>query len=133
MCDTKTDGGGWTVFQRRVTGDLQFYRGWEEYKYGFGDVATGEFYLGNENIHQLTSKRRVELRIDFTFKNASYFAKFSSFRVYGEPEVYRLKISGFTGNAGYSLNINNGLKFSTYDKDLDSWDGNCAERYKGAW
>ncbi|KAH9490871.1 hypothetical protein Btru_033722 [Bulinus truncatus] len=64
MCDTKTDGGGWIIFQRRINGNVSFYRGWEEYKYGFGDFDVGEFYLGNEFIHQLTSKRHYEMRVD---------------------------------------------------------------------
>ena len=43
----KTDGGGWTVFHKRFDGFVGFYRGWEEYKNGFGDL-NGEFWLGNE-------------------------------------------------------------------------------------
>ena len=64
-CDMRTDGGGWTVFHKRFNGFLGFYRGWEEYKHGFGDVR-GEFWLGNEKIHQLTeipSQLRVEIKI----------------------------------------------------------------------
>ncbi|KAI8747795.1 BgiBFREP21.3 [Biomphalaria glabrata] len=37
MCDTKTDGGGWIIFQRRINGKVDFYRGWQEYRDGFGD------------------------------------------------------------------------------------------------
>ncbi|XP_055865172.1 fibrinogen C domain-containing protein 1-like [Biomphalaria glabrata] len=49
MCDTKTDGGGWIIFQKRINGKVDFYRGWKEYRNGFGDFNIGEFYLGNEN------------------------------------------------------------------------------------
>uniref|UniRef100_A0A182Z7W6 Fibrinogen C-terminal domain-containing protein n=1 Tax=Biomphalaria glabrata TaxID=6526 RepID=A0A182Z7W6_BIOGL len=65
MCDTKTDGGGWIIFQRRINGNVDFYRGWKEYRDGFGDYNIGEFYLGNENIFKLTSRRQFDLRIDF--------------------------------------------------------------------
>ncbi|KAH9490862.1 hypothetical protein Btru_033682 [Bulinus truncatus] len=88
MCDTKTDGGGWIIFQRRINGNVNFYRGWEEYKYGLGDYDVGEFYLGNEFIHQLTSKGNYELRVDLRFTNKNYFASYSRFKVLGEPEKY---------------------------------------------
>ena len=44
-----TDGGGWTVFHKRFDGFVGFYRDWDEYKNGFGDV-TGDFWLGNEKM-----------------------------------------------------------------------------------
>ncbi|XP_059166070.1 ficolin-2-like [Physella acuta] len=134
MCDTQTDVGGWTVIQRRFNGQTDFYRGWEEYKYGFGDVDVGEFWLGNENIHRLTSQRRYELRVDFRFNNTDYFAKYSRFRVYGEVEGYRLKVSGYSGNAGDSLlNVHNNQKFSTLDRDNELDRRNCAQNFHGAW
>ena len=38
FCDQDTDGGGWTVIQRRInlTQRENFYRTWAEYRLGFG-------------------------------------------------------------------------------------------------
>ncbi|XP_078731276.1 fibroleukin-like [Lampetra fluviatilis] len=53
FCDMGTDGGGWTVFQRRQSGAVDFNRTWGEYKRGFG-VPSGEHWLGNDRLHELT-------------------------------------------------------------------------------
>ena len=51
FCDMDSDGGNWTVFQRR--GDFSprqdFFQDWDEYKEGFGDL-TKEFWWGLENM-----------------------------------------------------------------------------------
>lgn len=47
------DGGGWTVIQKRETAS-DFYKGWQEYRDGFGDAIN--FWIGLENIHSLTSQ-----------------------------------------------------------------------------
>ncbi|XP_059162539.1 ficolin-2-like [Physella acuta] len=133
MCDTVTDGGGWTIFQRRVSGTIDFYRNWAEYKNGFGDFSSGNFYLGNENIYLLTSNRLTELRVDVFVNGQNYFAKYSSFNISSEADGYRLHVGGYTGDAGEGLAIHNGMMFSTFDRDNDNLTSNCAVVYHGAW
>ncbi|KFV67090.1 Ficolin-1, partial [Dryobates pubescens] len=134
FCDMDTDGGGWIVFQRRWDGSVNFLRGWDSYRRGFGSQLT-EFWLGNDNIHFLTSLEPCELRVDLRdFENNYYFAKYASFRVLGESEKYKLVLGDFLGgNAGDSFSYHKDMPFSTTDQDNDLSSLNCATEYKGAW
>ncbi|NWR47229.1 FCN1 protein, partial [Regulus satrapa] len=134
FCDMDTDSGGWIVFQRRWDGSVNFLRDWDSYKRGFGNQLT-EFWMGNDNIHLLTSLGPCELRVDLRdFENNYYFAKYASFRVLGESEKYRLVLGDFLGgNAGDSLSYHRDMPFSTTDQDNDMSSFNCATEYKGAW
>ncbi|CAM5163388.1 unnamed protein product [Eretmochelys imbricata] len=134
LCDMDTDGGGWIVFQRRVDGSMDFYRDWNSYKRGFGSRMS-EFWLGNDNIHLLTSLGPNELRVDLRDFGTNYqFALFSSFKITGENEKYKLILGDFVnGTAGDSLTEHNGMMFTTYDHDNDLSVLNCAEAFKGSW
>ena len=55
-------------------------------------------------------------------------------RVEGEDQGYKIHIGGYRGDAGDSLaNYNNGMKFSTRDRDNDNSRDNCAQGLKGGW
>ena len=131
-CDMKTDGGGWTVFQKRFNGFVGFYRDWNEYKNGFGDVR-GEYWLGNEKIHQLTeipSQLRVEIN---TTSSGIRYAKYSNFTITNEATNYTLFVDSYSGSASDHLKYHNGMSFSTKDRDNDEIGGSCAKSYQGAW
>ena len=100
FCDQTTAGGGWTVFQRRLDGSVGFYRNWSDYKHGFGDVY-GEFWLGLEKIHRLTSDNNSMLRVDLEdFKGNTTYAEYNVFGVMSEKDKYRLILGFHSGKTG---------------------------------
>lgn len=133
-CDQETDNGGWTVFQRRGDGSEDFYRGWDDYRNGFGDVG-GEFWLGNKYIHCFTAGQSRELRIDMgDFEGNKAFAKYKRFRILNENENYTLSVYGYEGNAGDALTSHNGRSFTTKDRDNDIWEEeSCALILTAVW
>ena len=130
-CDQETDGGGWTVFQRRKDGSLNFYRGWFDYEVGFCSLD-GEFWLGNENIQQLLfTKCCYALRVDMEdFENNKRHAKYSNFMIGPKSGNYVLTVTGYTGDAGDSLIRHSGHSFSTKDYGKSK---SCSDLYKGGW
>ncbi|XP_015751255.1 PREDICTED: microfibril-associated glycoprotein 4-like isoform X2 [Acropora digitifera] len=133
-CDQTTAGGGWTVFQRRQDGSVDFYRDWDAYKRGFGNLK-GEFWLGLDKIHRLTVKDTKKLRVDLEDNlGNTAFAEYSSFSVASEQAKYQLSLGTYSGTAGDSLRIHDGQAFSTKDRDYDSHSGKmCAVSFTGAW
>ncbi|XP_078461031.1 uncharacterized protein LOC144726309 isoform X3 [Lampetra planeri] len=133
-CDMQTEGGGWTVFQRREDGHINFNRPWQDYKLGFGS-ADREYWLGNEAVHVLTSRRPQALRIllwDWDENQA--YASYARFTLRGEAARYRLLVSGFSGTAGrYSSLVQSGAEFSTRDQDHDRCQCKCAQLSSGGW
>nr|XP_039267727.1 microfibril-associated glycoprotein 4-like [Styela clava] len=135
-CDEKTDGGGWTVFQRRLHGKENFQRKWNAYVKGFGELEE-EFWMGLERIHQISSDLgfEYELRIDMKdFDNNTAYAQYSKFRVGPASSGYELFVNGYSGTAGDSLQVHNRMKFTTTDQDNDlDREKNCALYHHGPW
>ncbi|XP_028413263.1 ficolin-1-like [Dendronephthya gigantea] len=126
-------GGGWTVFQRRQGGSQDFYRGWSDYKAGFGDL-NGEFWLGLDKIHRLSKSGQNVLRVDLMdFNGAERHAKYGTFSVADESDKYRLNIGNYSGDAGNSLGSHNQMQFTSKDSDNDESIRNCAITWRGAW
>lgn len=68
------------------------------------------------------------------FEGNKAYARYTSFSIGPESDGYRLQLAGFTdGGAGNSMNLISGLKFSTFDKDQDTWSKNCARTFIGAF
>ncbi|KAM4722223.1 angiopoietin-related protein 1 [Rhinophrynus dorsalis] len=132
-CDNSLDPGGWAVIQRRSDGAVNFFRNWETYKKGFGNIDA-EYWLGLENIYQLTNQDNYRLLIELEdWSNKKVYAEYSSFRLEPESEFYRLRLGTYQGNAGDSMIWHNGKQFTTLDRDKDMYSGNCAHFHKGGW
>nr|XP_019588792.1 PREDICTED: fibrinogen alpha chain [Rhinolophus sinicus] len=145
-CDQETGLGGWLLIQQRMNGSLNFNRTWQDYKRGFGsldDKGEGEFWLGNEYLHLLTLRGSV-LRIELEdWAGNQVYAEYR-LRVGSEAEGYALQVSSYEGTAGDALiegsveegaeyTSHAGMQFSTFDRDADQWEENCAEVYGGGW
>ncbi|GFS08426.1 tenascin-R [Elysia marginata] len=137
-CDALTDGGGWIVVQRRAVGDVDFYRNWSDYRDGFGNL-TGDFWLGNEDLHKLTNEHSYQLRIDFVADGQPFYAEYPSILVEDETNLYRLHLGAYSkGNveevSGSGMSHSDLGPFSTFDRDNDSYSSlNCAVSYHAAW
>ena len=134
----------WNVIQRRVDGEVNFYRAWVEYENGFG-MLHGSFWLGLRKMHDLTlgSGKKARLHIDLKSSMGSVrekFAEYGEFAVGNNIDKYQLHLANYDGNstAGDSLtngsqNSNN-MKFTTFDKDSDKLSqANCAVKFSGGW
>ena len=124
------------LVQQNVDGSNFFNRSWAEFKVGFND-SSGNYWLGNELLSQLTANNRYKLKFDLQSRNHSYwyYAEYSTFRVLPEQNNYELKVADYSGNAGYTaLNSHNGANFTTYDRDNDQRPlGNCAVMWGGGF
>ncbi|KAK4291904.1 hypothetical protein Pmani_035294 [Petrolisthes manimaculis] len=136
-CDLETEGGGWTVFlqRRELPQQENFTRTWLDYERGFGEVV-GEYWLGNEALHQLTAKAPHVLRVDAEdFLGSRRWGHWGRFRVASPQKNYELLAVAYATNStlGDGLLWHSGMKFSTIDRDNDNHKGSCADEYKGGW
>ena len=98
FCDQNTtQGGGYVVIQRRKDGSVDFFRNWITYQNRFGYLK-GEFWLGLDNIHRLTSQTKNQLRVDLTdWEEHTAYAEYSGFTVDGESTNYIMDFDSFVG------------------------------------
>uniref|UniRef100_A0A8C9ZDT5 Fibrinogen like 1B n=1 Tax=Sander lucioperca TaxID=283035 RepID=A0A8C9ZDT5_SANLU len=146
-CDME-DGGGWTVFQKRRHGKVDFNRDWVDYRDGFGDFKlwNDEFWLGNEHMYSLLSEGKNLVKIDLMdWDGQRSYSFYENFRITDEANKYRLQYGLYSGRAGDALTGGggmveqwsaclSGMQFSTRDHDNDRYlQGNCAQENKAGW
>ncbi|KAJ0055131.1 hypothetical protein NL108_009872, partial [Boleophthalmus pectinirostris] len=126
-CNMESAGGGWTVIQRRENGSVDFQKTWKEYKMGFGSVS-GEHWLGNEVVYQLTAQRQYALRVELTdWDGHQAFSLYDRFQIGSEKQNYRLFLKSHSGTAGrQSSLVIHGADFSTKDVDNDNCMCKCS-------
>jgi len=150
---------GWIIIHQHLGYTFDWQLPWADYKAGFGSIDAN-FWLGLERMHLLTSSQPHRLRVEVQQKNTNlwFSAEYWSFKI-GEEywsfqigdelnDKYRLEVSGYSGDAGDSLqyegdwagdglfgNYNhNGMKFTTKNQDNDeNHSENCAVARGGGW
>ena len=75
------------TIQCRTSGSVDFYRGWDNYVNGLGE-ADGDYWMGLEEIYQLTT-HNVSLYVDTeTFGDESLTLKLQTFSVGNAVSYY---------------------------------------------
>jgi len=134
---------GWIIIHQHLGYTFDWNLPWADYKAGFGSIDA-DFWLGLEKMHLLTSSQPYRLRVELQFKNDLLWlsAEYWSFKIGDElNDKYRLEVSGYSGDAGDSLQYegyggiwyHNGMKFTTFDQDNDQSGNNCAHNRGGGW
>nr|XP_022343832.1 techylectin-5B-like [Crassostrea virginica] len=134
-CEMDLVGGGWTAIQVRNRNNpaVYFNTTWNAYKMGFGDVH-GNYWLGNDLIHLLTTKYNNSLLIRMKKVNNDtiYEAHYSSFSISREADGYRLHLGTFSGSITDAFRAHSaiGNPFSTYDHDNNN---KCSSQCASGW
>ncbi|XP_076801235.1 fibroleukin-like [Clavelina lepadiformis] len=137
---------GWTTIQRRMNGEVNFNRGWDDYVRGFGNLQ-GEYWLGLENIYRLSrqtttysegfhSPKAPEVGFDLEdWDGVKAFAEYiiNSF----DPKKFNYHLS-ISGRANASTCFRGSPiffgDFSTPDVDNNKDDNrHCAQEFKSGW
>ena len=130
------------TIQRRISNSVDFDRDWDDYVNGFGE-EDGNYWMGLEEIHQLTATHDVSLFIDIeTFEGEPFTLKLETFSVGDATTHYTMHYTGESQSSDrvkrpIFLSRYSGKMFTTRDRDNDFWDtGNCASEsgyYSGGW
>lgn len=133
-CEAETRHGNWTIILQRMDGSVDFNRKWAEYKEGFGNL-TGEFFLGLDKIHALTSDQPQELIVLLEyFQGVIWHEAYDKFAIADEHSRYNLETLGSaSGTAGDSLRRHQGMDFLTRDGLKGHGAYNCGHDWTSGW
>uniref|UniRef100_A0A3Q3S747 Angiopoietin-like 6 n=1 Tax=Mastacembelus armatus TaxID=205130 RepID=A0A3Q3S747_9TELE len=147
-CEQTQAQGGWTVIQRRQDGSVNFFRTWEQYKQGFGNLD-GEYWLGLEHLHWLTKQAHYKLRVTLEdWQGRQVFAEYDSFHLEPESDWYRLRLGLYQGTPSHAIQVcpvPHQVQFFKFSFGTEAFSvnnlscslavspGNCAHYQKGGW
>ncbi|KAL5019646.1 hypothetical protein ScPMuIL_002538 [Solemya velum] len=134
-CEMDLHGGGWTVFQKRFEGSVDFNRSWADYEAGFGDL-NGEFWLGNSLLSQLVAQyAENDLLIRMVeFDGEVHYIMYRDFLLGNASTDYTLEFgSRIGGNATDEMAVHDRQPFSTPDVDNTEYQDDCATLYNSGW
>ena len=128
------------TIQRRISDSVDFDRDWDDYVEGFGE-EDGNYWMGLEEIHQLTTTQDMSLYIEIeTFEGEPFTMKLETFSVGNATTNYAIHHSGYSLSTTRVRNTHfrdsfSGAMFTTRDRENDLWSrGNCAsDMYSGGW
>nr|XP_039265748.1 microfibril-associated glycoprotein 4-like [Styela clava] len=150
FCDMRTVGAfsqkrGWMVIQKRLNGEVNFDRGWDDYVNGFG-FPNMEYWIGLQNMEQLLIQKRIRkgdetnlgLRIDFTdWDGVSAFSETVYFYMNSVIDDFKVtRIGRVQGTAELRRPLASvvGFRFSTHDHNNDiRRDSKCVRDQRGGW
>ncbi|XP_067660166.1 angiopoietin-related protein 2-like [Haliotis asinina] len=119
---------GRAVLMTQTSGNQNYTRTWEEYKRGFGSLS-GDHWLGNDNIHYITSGRSHYLLVQLWTPGNSRSNQLAQrfyydFRVGPEVDDYKVTFASSFPNAQLAQRpaecLVNATPFSTLDVDHSS-------------
>ncbi|CAK8686916.1 unnamed protein product [Clavelina lepadiformis] len=137
---------GWTTIQRRMNGEVNFNRGWDDYVRGFGNPR-GECWLGLENIYRLLRQTAKAIEGEETsittpdlgvgLEDWDGFNTFLQYRIkwFGEAQTnYYLHVYFLNGSECFRGSPIYFSEFSTPDSDNDEEEqSHCARENKSGW
>ncbi|XP_076812933.1 fibrinogen-like protein 1 [Clavelina lepadiformis] len=137
---------GWTTIQRRMNGEVNFERGWDDYVRGFGNPSS-EYWLGLKNIRRLSRQTAYannglgaiyiqDPEVAFNLEDwdgVKAFVQYKNFKLNSNAPSYWLNVYGLKKASTFSITPIYMSEFSTPDRDNDYQDRHCASDHKSGW
>ncbi|XP_045166602.2 fibrinogen-like protein 1 [Mercenaria mercenaria] len=122
-----------TPIMQQKYGRENFQRYWHDYEYGFGNAASGDFWMGLKHMKRLTDTGFNVLTVTLQdCKNTIKVIRYNYFRLGPAYQRYPLRIGSYVSSSVLPDDFyhNNGMQFATIDRPDHH---NCATHQRGGW